>query len=265
MAAGGARAFAEGFPPPALDPGLWVDHYLPHWTEPERSAARYRLTADGLELRIEHDQPAWRAEDGPMRVSGLQTGSWAGPLGGTRGQHRHRLDGLPVRTAVPERRLWTPSSGGVEAVISASADPRCMTAVWLVGFEAASPDEAGEICVAELFGDRIGPEGSVVRLGIKAHHDPRLRDEIHDLPLPIDATRPHSYAAEWDRDGVRLLVDGRLVARSEQRLEYPLQLMIDLFEFPDDERRDPADYPRTAVVHRVRGGEAGAGRPAEAR
>ncbi|WP_419706153.1 glycoside hydrolase family 16 protein [Promicromonospora sp. NFX87] len=245
----------DTFAGPALDAGLWVPHYLPHWTTPERSAARYDLVPGGLRLRIDHDQPAWRPEDGEMRVSNLQTGSWAGPVGGTRGQHRHRPDGLVVRTATPTRRLWTPSSGEVEVVVSASPDPTCMVGVWLVGFEESSPDDSGEICLAELFGDQVGPGGSTVRLGIKAHHDPRLRTDLADVRLPLDATTPHTYAAHWDATGVRLLVDGDTVWTSDQVLAYPLQLMIDLFEFPAGPR-DPGHYPRTAVVRSVTGTDA---------
>lgn len=242
----------ETFAGPALDPGRWVAHYLPHWTTPERSAARYDLVPGGLRLRIDHDQPAWRPEDGELRVSNLQTGSWAGAVGSTRGQHRHRADGLVVRTATPTRRLWTPSSGEVEVVVSASPDPTCMVGVWLVGFEEGSPQDSGEICLAELFGDQVGPDGSTVRLGIKAHHDPRLETDLADVRLPMDATAPHAYAARWDSTGVRLLVDGNTVWTSAQVLAYPLMLMIDLFEFPTGPR-NPGHYPKSAVVRSVTG------------
>lgn len=250
---GEGRVLADDFREPTLDRSRWLDHYLPHWTTPDRSAARYDLGPDGLRLRIDHDQPAWRPEDGGMRVSHVQTGNVAGPLGGTRGQHRHRPDGLVVRTPWPTERLWTPVHGRVAVTVSASADPTCMVGIWLVGFEEGSPEESGEICIAELFGDRLGAESSIVRLGIKAHHDPRLTTDVVDLPLPIDATQPHAYGAAWDETGVRFLVDGDVVLASAQRLDYPLQLMIDLFEFPATERRDPADYPKTALVHAVRG------------
>ena len=62
----------------------------------------------------------------------------------------------------------------------ATPDPTCMLAFWLVGFE-ASPDASGEICVAELFGNAIGPERSHVRLGVKAHHDPRVATDIKSV------------------------------------------------------------------------------------
>ena len=244
--------FADDFTGERLDPERWVDHYLPHWTTPERSAARYDLGPGGLRLLIEADQPAWRDEDGAMRVSNLQTGSSSGPRGSTVGQHRHRSD-LLVRTPQPIRRLWTPSSGTVVARARARGDPPCLPAVWLVGAEDRSPQESGEICVAELFGDAIGPGRSQVRLGVKAHHDPRLRTEMRDLVLDLDATEEHDYAAEWDDRGVRFLVDGVLVHSVDQGLGYPLQLMVDLFEFPDVAERDPAAYPKIGEVKAVRG------------
>jgi hypothetical protein len=37
-----------------------------------------------------------------------------------------------------------------------------------------------------------------------------------------------------------------------QSIAYPLQLMVDLFEFPAGPDRDPAAYPKVAEVRRVR-------------
>ena len=236
--------FDEDFSRPTLDPQRWIPHYLPHWTTPERSAARYEIAPGRLRLRIDADQPAWRPEDGAMRVSNLQTATHDG-------QHRHRPD-MAIASPQPTRRLFTPGSGLVEAVMRASPDPACMLAFWLVGLE-ETPEASGEICVAELFGHAIGPERSLVRLGVKAHGDPRLSWDVEDVPLAIDATDWHSYAAEWTPERIRFFVDDRLVRTAEQRIDYPLQLMVDLFEFPDDRARDPARYPKTADVRAVRG------------
>ena len=128
-----------------------------------------------------------------------------------------------------------------------------MLAVWLVGFEEASPEESGEVCIAELYGNAIAPDRSRVRLGVKAHHDPRLHDEMTDVTLPLDAREEHTYAAEWNSRRVRFFVDDQLVRTVEQGVDYPLQLMIDLFEFPATTARDPAHYPKTAHVTAVRG------------
>jgi len=143
----------------------------------------------------------------------------------------------------------------VEATMSASADPTCMLALWLVGLAAGGPDETGEVCVVELYGDAVGPGRSRVRTGIKAHQDPRLREDVVDVWLDMDATAEHTYAAAWDAHRTRFFVDDQLVHTSDQGLAYPVQLMIDLFEFPVDARRNPAGYPKTALVRSIRGYE----------
>ncbi len=237
-----------------VSPDRWIDHYLPHWTTPDRSRSRHDTDADGLRFRIDADQQAWLIEDG-FRVSSLQTGQYSGPVGSTEGQHPHR-EGLRVRSEYPPRHLWTPTAGAVEVVASASADTTLMLAAWLVGVRDGHPDDAGEILLFELYGSAIGSGESLVRLGVKAHQDPRMRDDVIDVAAPIDATAAHSYAAEWDAEHVRLYIDGRLVRELAQGLAYPLQLMIDLFEFPESNQRRSDSYPKTARVHRVRGWEA---------
>jgi len=243
--------FDENFTRGALDPERWVAHYLPQWTTPERSAARYELGPGLLRLRIDADQPAWRVEDGEMRVSNLQTGTFSGPAGSSVGQHRHRED-LTVTTPQPTRRLYTPSGGLAEGVMRARPDPTCMLAFWLVGFE-ESPEASGEICVAELFGHAIGPERSGVRIGVKAHADPRLFWDMEEVALELDATDWHSYAAEWTPERIRFFVDDQPVRTVHQRMDYPLQLMVDLFEFPAGPDRDPVAYPKLGEVRAVRG------------
>lgn len=243
--------FEDRFDGP-LDAGRWLPHYLPQWTTPERSEARYELIEEGLRLRIDADQPAWRDGDGEFRVSNLQTGSFSGPVGSPRGQHRHR-DDLAVVTPQPTRRLYTPAGGLVEATLRAVPDPTIMLAFWLIGFEEAAPQESGEICVVELFGDSIGTRESELSIGVKAHHDPHLRTDMQRVRLDLDATQWHRYAAAWDADEVRFFVDDRPVRTVTQSLTYPLQLMVDLFEFPESPVRDPARYPKTGDVREVRG------------
>ena len=181
--------------PPRAD--LWVDHYLPHWTTPDRSRARHRVVDEGLALLIEADQPDWRPEDAPLRVSNLQTGTFSGPVGSTRGTHRHRPDGLVVRTQTPTRLLWAPSAGRVEVTVSASTAPGCMLAAWLVGTEHRDPREAGEVCLFEIDADAVGGRVSRARCGVKAHGDPRLVTEMAEVAVPVDAARPHTWTCVW--------------------------------------------------------------------
>ena len=244
--------FADDFPGPQLDAGRWVPHYLPQWTTPDRSAARYDLHPGFVRLRIDADQPAWRPEDGELRVSNLQTGTFSGPVGSDRGTHRHRAD-LVVRTPQPTRRLFTPAGGLVEARLRASADPTCMLAIWLVGLEEDDARDCGEICIAELYGSRVGPGGSSVTTGVKAHGDPRLHDDMADVALDVDAAGWHTYAAAWTHARTAIYVDDELVRTLDQGMSYPVQLMLDLFEFPAGGERDPAAYPKRGDVAAVRG------------
>ncbi|WP_261166800.1 hypothetical protein [Microbacterium sp. Marseille-Q6965] len=234
--------FADG-----PDPALWIDRYLEHWTTPDRARGRHAATPDGLALRIEEDQPDWRPEDAPLRVSHLQTGSFSGPVGSTRGTHRHR-PGLTVRTAVPLNLLWAPRAGRIDVVVSASRAPGCMLAAWLVGTEHESPRDSGEICLFEIDG-RQGTEGWTARTGIKAHHDDRLTTEMIETPLDFDAGAPHAWAVLWGDGETVIGCDGRVVQRLQQSPGYPMFLMLDLFEIGPP----GGSYPKTAFLHSMRG------------
>jgi hypothetical protein len=238
----------DAFTGPLSD--LWIEHYLPHWTTPQRSAARSDLVSGGRRLRIDDDQLDWRPEeDAPLRVSNLQTGTFSGPHGSTRGTHRHRADGLVVRTPTPTRLLWAPSAGRLDITVSATEDVGCMLAVWLVGTEHLAPDQAGEICVFEIDADAIGTDAFRARCGVKAHDDPRLTTDMAEVQIPLDATRPHTWTAVWGAGETVIGCDGVVVRRIAQAPEYPLFLMVDLFEL------DPSvgPYPKTATIHHFRG------------
>ena len=232
-----------------LSPDLWVEHDLPHWTTPDRSAARSdAVRGGGRRLRIDADQPVWRPEDAPLRVSNLQTGTSSGPLGSTQGTHRHRADGLVVRTPTPTRLLWAPTAGRLDVTVSATRDPGSMLAVWLVGTEHLSPQDAGEVCVFELDADAIGADASRARCAVKAHGDPRLTRDMAEVQVPVDATRPNTWTAIWG-DGETVIGCEGVVRRVPQAPDDPLLLMVDLFEL------DPAvgSHPKTATIHHLRG------------
>ena len=70
---------------------------------------------------------------------------------------------------------------------------------------------------------------------------------------------PHVYAADWTPEHVAFSVDGEHVKTVEQSPDYPMQLMLGVYEFPGEE---PVEYPHVFRVDYVRGeGPAGAGPP----
>lgn len=241
----------ELFDSATLDLGRWWPHYLPHWSSRAASAARCR-TGDGLELRIDPDTPPWAPECDPdVRVSHLQTGQFSGPVGSATGQHRFR-DGLVVREGQAERRLWLPCFGVIEARLSAIRHPDAMVAFWPIGFE-DRPEDSAEICIVEIFGRDVDDEGGWVSVGVKAHHDPRVRDDVERIRVSGDLTQPHDYAVEWTPERMRFFVDGRWVKTVAQRIAYPVQLMLDVFELPPATgERDLAALPHRFRVEHVR-------------
>jgi hypothetical protein len=100
-----------------------------------------------------------------------------------------------------------------------------------------------------------------VRVGVKAHNDLRLHDDMDEVALELDATDWHTYSAEWTAERIRFFVDDQLVRAVHQRIDYPLQVMVDLFEFPAGTDRDPAAYPKVGEVKAVRGYSRLPGRP----
>jgi hypothetical protein len=245
-------AFADDFDGTTLDERHWLPHYLPHWSTPDRTAARYRIDDGVLHLLIESDQPPWCPDlDGDLRVSSLQTGVFAGPVGSSRGQLQFHPD-VVVRSEQRSRALVTVQRGLIEARMRALDDPRAMVALWMIGLE-DTPEHSSEICVAEIFGRDVRPEGGRIGMGVRSWADPAITDDFVAEELPIRVRDWQTYAAEWTDDGVAWYVDDRLVRVVEQSAMYPMQIMLGIYELPiADDPRQPADYPKVFEVDWVR-------------
>ena len=254
MTTHGPETIDERFAGPDLDPAVWVPAYLPAWSSRTAAAATYALTPAGLRLSLPPDHGLWCADRHrpPLRVSGVQTGNWSGPVGSTRAQQPF-LDGLTVREEQPALWGFTPHFGRLEVELSATIGPRSMFSAWMVGLE-LEPADCGEICVVEVFGDTLRDGQAGLGCGIKQIHDPRLTQEFSADPRPLDVRERHVYAVDWQPGRVAFFLDGELVRTTEQAPDYPMQLILGLFDFP--EQPDPdglePDEP-TMTVHRVSG------------
>lgn len=247
----------ERFDQPELDRSRWLPYYLPHWSSREATRARYRLTDPGLVLRIDDDQPPWSPElDGATRVSSLQTGSFSGPVGSSVGQHHFR-PGLRVRHEEPELRLLTLHHGLVEVRAAACPHPDALVALWMIGLE-DRPEHSAEICVMEIFGRDVGPSSARVGVGVHPFGDPSVEDDFAAVEVPVDAREPHTYAARWTPDDVAFYVDDRLVRVVDQSPDYPMQLMLNIYDLsgrpPGPREGPPLEFPVEHVrVHRPAG------------
>jgi hypothetical protein len=244
-------AVDETFTGPQLDRDRWFPYYNPHWADLASTAARFEV-GGGLRLRIDDDTPAWSREyDGEVRVSHLQTGQFSGPVGSGVGQHRFR-DGLVVRSQHPELALWHVGHGVLEVRARAIAHPDAMVACWPIGVE-RDPRDSGELCLFEIFGSEMDATGGLVGVGVKPHHDDRLIEDFEKVRIEGDLTGLHDYSMEWLPDRIRFFVDGSLVKTCHQAIDYPIQLMLDVYDLPrDDGPRDLAALPHVFEVARVR-------------
>jgi RimJ/RimL family protein N-acetyltransferase len=242
----------ENFTADDLDESRWWPFYTPHWTSRRTSAARWRMAEEGLELRIDAETEPWAPElEGDLRVSHLQSGQFSGPLGSPIGQHRFR-EGLVVREEQPEQRLWLARHGVIEARLAGIRHPDVMVAFWPIGFE-ERPEDCGELCIAEIFGSELDDEGGWVGVGVKPQNDPRLRADFEKIRVHGDLTAFHDYAVEWTPARMRFFIDGRWVKTVAQSIDYPVQLMLDVYEFPPADRtRDVGALPHVLRVRRVR-------------
>jgi hypothetical protein len=255
----GPREIDERFDGGRLDESAWTPAYLPAWSSMRDAAATYEVDGDGLHLTIPPDQGLWCPDlhDGPLRVSAVQSGNWSGPVGSALGQQPFRA-GLVVREA--QRTTWgfTPHHGYVEVQCRATLTERSMFSAWMVGLE-DEPDRCGEICIVEVFGDTLttGPAGEPVAglgCGVKKIRDPRLVQEFAADPYPIDVGVDHRYAVSWRPGRVEFLVDDVTVKAVEQAPDYPMQLIVGVFDFPDRAPAGQAEAPvPELVVRRVYG------------
>jgi Glycosyl hydrolases family 16 len=231
--AGSEPDFEDDFGGPGLDSDVWVPHYLPQWSSRVESAAAYEVADSVLRLHLPEHHPLWCPRDHPpLRVSGIQSGVFSGPVGSTIGQQPIR-PGAVVREEQPAHWGWTPRYGRLEMRARAVLTPRSMAAWWLVGLE-DRPERCAELCVMEVFGDAVDDAPSAaVGMGAHRFRDPRMVEDFAAPRLPLDVGEWHSYAVDWRPDRAVFSVDGKAVRSVGVTPDYPMQSMLAVFDFPE--------------------------------
>jgi hypothetical protein len=192
--AGLRLVFGDDFDAPELDREVWLPHYLPAWSSRAETAATYTIRDSCLHLTIPPHQGLWCAGDHtpPIRVSGIQSGNFSGPVGSTIGQQPYR-EGLTVREQQETFWGWTPNQGYIEIRARGVISQRSMVAFWLAGIE-DQPQRSAEICIGEMFGDAVvSGESTAVGLGLHAFRDSSIMEDFQAVRLPIDVADFHNY------------------------------------------------------------------------
>lgn len=239
-----------------LDPSVWTDGYLPAWSSRDAAAASYSVGAHGLVLSIPAGHQLWCPDDHPtpLRVSGVHSANRSGPVGSHDAQQPFR-DGLVVREEQPTLLGFVPHFGTIAVTCTARLTPRAMFSAWMVGLE-DRPERSGEICLMEVFGSSIVDGTAAVGQGIHPFRDPTLREDFAAEQRTIDVTQPHTYQADWRPGSVTFSIDGAITRVCDRAPDYPMMLVLGLFDFPD--RAGDGGVPEFAVTE-VTGTGLGAG------
>ncbi|MBM7784963.1 glycoside hydrolase family 16 protein [Tenggerimyces flavus] len=245
--------FEDDFDGSELDRGVWLPHYFPAWSSRAATKATYELKDSQLWLTIPIDQGLWCEQEHPtpLRVSGIQSGNYSGPVGSTQGQQPFR-DGLVVREAQDTFWGWTPEYGRLEIRLRGEVTQRSMVGVWMIGLE-DRPERCGEILLNEVFGESVkAGESCEVGVGLRPFRDPDVADAFTAPRLAVDVADFHTYAVEWTAERADFFVDDEQVHTSAKPPRYPMQMEIAVFDFPDKSTGDDHDAVPALVVDWVR-------------
>ena len=243
--------FEDDFDATDLDRDVWLPHYLPAWSSRAETAATYAIKDSCLHLTIPPSQGLWCAGDHspPLRVSGIQSGNFSGPVGSTIGQQPYR-DGLTVKEEQETFWGWTPEQGYIEIRARGVVTQRSMVGFWLAGIE-DQPQRSAEVLIGEMFGDAVVPGVSTtVGVGLRGFRDPAVTGDFEAVTLPIDVADFHTYAVDWRAEQVEFFVDGAQVRSCSGPPAYPMQAMIAVFDFPEkSDGTDREEVPALIIDH----------------
>ncbi|MFD2671717.1 glycoside hydrolase family 16 protein [Marinicrinis sediminis] len=250
---GYALVFEDDFDSSELNLDRWLPYYLPQWSSRARSKANYRFEQSQLILQITQDQQPWCREwNGEVKVSNLQTGVYGGPAGSSHGQHRFS-EACRVQEEQATQRLFTPQYGYFEMRARIAPNPNNVFGFWMIGFE-DQPERSAEICPFEIKGWQVQGDACTLGYGLHPFGDPTIQDEFLEVSYPIDPADYHIYAVDWSEQGVDFYLDNECLHRSVQSPQYPMQLMLNIYEIPAKESgsKSAPVYPAEFTIDYIR-------------
>jgi hypothetical protein len=245
--------FSDEFQKTNLDIKKWIPYYLPQWSSKEKSKPNYHFYDGNLVLKITKDQEPWCPEfNDEVKCSSLQTGIFAGKLGSKIGQHRFNPLCV-VREEQINIRTYTPKFGYFEIRAKALDTESNVVALWMIGYE-DEPEKSSEICIFEIKGENVNTESATIGYGIHPFGDPTLQDDFHEDSFDIDVRKYHIYAVEWTPTHIDFYLDNKKIRTILQSPNYPMQLMLNIYELPLKKERSGKDnqYPKEFVIDYIR-------------
>lgn len=230
--------FSDEFNIGKLDTNKWIPFYLPQWSSRKQSKPNYHFEKDCLCLDITKNQQPWCPEfNGYVKCSSLQTGVFSGPVGSNIGQHRFFHPAPIVREAQEPQHTYLMHYGYIEIRAKAIRSPSNVVALWMIGYE-DEPQRSAELCIVEVKGWQAQDREALIGYGIHRFNDPELEEAFYEDQHAIDVKDFHVYGADWKKDRVDFYIDGKKVRTILQSPAYPMQLMLSVYEIPDQQKRN---------------------------
>jgi Glycosyl hydrolases family 16 len=244
--------FEDDFDAPILNEKNWLPFYLPQWSSRKASAPNYKIENSNLVLQISEEQQPWCPEfNGVVKCSSVQTGVFAGPLGSKIGQHGVFNKNCVVREEQEAQHTFLPHFGLVEIKAKGINTASNVVSLWMIGYE-DEPHRSAEICVFEIKGWNVSKDKAVIGYGIHQFADPELQEAFFEESFAIDVMDFHFYAAEWMPGKTIFYIDGKKIKELPQAPDYPLQLMLGIYEVPEG-ATDKSAYPKEFVIDWLKG------------
>jgi hypothetical protein len=246
--------FNEDFNTSKLNLKNWIPYYLPQWSSREKSKPNYEISKGQLSLQITKNQEPWCPEfNGQVKCSSIQTGVFSGKLGSAIGQHKFFNPECVVREEQKMEQKYVPQYGYFEIRAKFKATKSNVIALWMIGFE-DTPEKSAEICIMEIKGWNIKKDKAKIGMGIHKFNDPELEEDFSEDEHRIDVTQFHIYAAEWTKEKIIFLIDNVKVKEINQSPNYPMQLMLGIYEIPDViNTKTEKKYPKEFIIDYVKG------------
>ena len=130
---------------------------------------------------------------------------------------------------------YTPLYGACRGADARHVTPRSMFAFWMSGIEDRPERSRRDLRRRDLRRRRRATAHADVGMGMHRFRDPALVEEFATDPLAIDVAEFHTYGVDWRPGSLAFTVDGEVVRRLDQAPDYPMQLMIGVFDFPAHE------------------------------
>ncbi len=244
--------FEDDFNELKLNEANWLPFYLPQWSSRAASKPNYIIENSHLILQITKAQQPWCPEfNGVVKCSSIQTGVFAGPLGSTIGQHGVFNKNCVVREEQETQHTFLPRYGLIEIKAKGINSSSNVVSLWMIGYE-DEPQRSGELCVFEIKGWNVKEKAAVIGYGIHQFADPKLNEAFFEEVFELDVMDFHVYAVEWMPGKSIFYIDGQKIKELPQAPDYPMQLMLGIYEVPEG-KADDSNYPKEFVIDWVRG------------